>query len=305
MARTLLMSKSDRTWRDWLKDHRGGRDLICLDPADPDQSPPGRLCLFRGEKPVAWRFYGSLDPQRSPHVLMAALIQLMEQAAEDVVVQLWPNRGTPLVRQATMLAAQVFKPDEILVPADSEIDQSGFPIGPETIELEPAFPPVVQVAQRKAHWMKMFENCETHEFEFSRVSIEGARIGSGKRIHPDDLVRFFGGKALLGEVAGGSLFLIAKEDPEDAEMARALDHFHCSRAHLAHPAEYEGLLCSFAKQHGEDFGMGTIESIDFERGIIRANNTAVPPAPVRILRLGTLRVDTAGRELGEVRPWLV
>jgi hypothetical protein len=305
MARTLLLSTSDRTWRDWLKEHRRGRDLICLDPGEPDQAPPTRLCLFRDDKIVASRFYGSLDPQRSPQILLTALIQLLDQAAEGVVIQLWPNRGTPLVRHITMLAAQLAKPDEILVPHGAAMDQAGFPVGPEEIELEPAFPGLVQSAQRKAHWMKMFEACETHEFDLARVSVEGARLGSGVPIHADDLTRFFLGKAAHGEVAGGALFLVAREDPEDIEMARALDHFHCTRAHIAHPNEYEGLLCSFAKQHGEDFGMGTIESIDFESGKVIANCTAVAPAPVRILRLGALKVDTAGRELGEVRPWQV
>jgi hypothetical protein len=305
MARTLLLSTSERSWRDWLKEHRRGRDWICLDPGEPDQAPPGRLCLFRDERIVGWRFYGSLDSQRAPQLLLTALIQLLDQAAEGVVIQLWPNRGTPLIRHVTMLAAQITKPDEILVPKDSGMDQAGFPVGPEEVELEAAFPAMVQNAQRKAHWMKMFEACESHEFDLSRVSVEGARLGSGLPIHADDLTRFFKGKVVHGETAGGALFLIAREDPEDAEMARALDHFHCTRANIAHPGDYEGLLCSFAKQHGEDFGMGTIEAIDFEGGRVRAHCTAVAPAPVRILRLGALKVDTAGRELGEVRPWQV
>ena len=160
-------------------------------------------------------------------------------------------------------------------------------------------------AQRKAHWMKLFENCEEHELELARLSVEGARLGSGEKIAHEVLDRFFKGKGLYGEIAGGALFLIAEEDPSDSEMARALDYFHCSRAHIAHPAEYEGLLCSFARSSGEDFGYGAIISIDFAGGIVKAHSTAVAPTPVRILRIGGLRVDTAGRELGEVRPWQV
>lgn len=305
MARTLLLSTQDRSWREWLKSNRKGRDLICLDPAEPDQAPPGRLCLYRDDKAIASRFYGSLDPQRSPHILLAALTQLLDMAAEGVIVQLWPNRGTPLIRHVTMLAAQIAAPDEILVPTESFMDQAGFPVGPEEVELEQSFPAMVQSAQRKAHWLKMFEACESHEFDLARVSVEGARLGSGMPVHVDELCKFFQSKVIHGETAGGSLFLVAREDPDDTQMGRALDHFHCTRAHVAHPGDYEGLLCSFAKQHGEDFGMGTVESIDFEKGKVRANCTAVAPAPVRILRLGALKVDTAGRELGEVRPWQV
>ena len=305
MARTLLLSTYDRTWRDWLKQNRQGRDLICLDPAEPDQSPPGRLCLIRGEKAVAWRFYGSLDPQRGPHVLIAALSELLSQASEDAIVQLWPSRGTPLVRQCTMLAAQLVQPDQIFIPANSDLEQSGFPVGPEEVELEESFPAMVQNAQRKAHWLKLMESCEEHTIDLDRVSVEGARLGSGLPIHHDDLVRFFRGRVVHGETSGGALFLIAHEEPDDDQMARALDHYHCSRAHIASPSEYEGLLCSFAKASGEDFGMGALIKIDFESRKVLAHSTAVPPAPVRILRIGSLRVDTAGRELGETRPWQV
>jgi polynucleotide 5'-kinase involved in rRNA processing len=305
MSRTLLLRDPDCSWRDWLKENRKGRDYICLNPADPDQGPPGRLCLFREDKVVAWRFYGSIDPQRSPHVLIAALAHLLAGASESVIVELWPNRGTPVIRQATMLAAQLFQPDEILIPLGSRIDQSGFPVGPEEIQIEPAFPEMVQNAQRKAHWLRMFENCESHEFELSRVSVEGARLGSGMNLTQTQLQPYFGDQVLHAEAAGNSLFLVAKEDPEDLAVVRALDHFNCSRAHIAHPAEYEGLLCSFAKANGEDFGIGCIESIDFGEGIVNAHCTAVAPAPVRILRLGNLRVNTAGTELGETRPWQV
>jgi polynucleotide 5'-kinase involved in rRNA processing len=171
--------------------------------------------------------------------------------------------------------------------------------------LEEAFPAVVRNAQRKAHWLKLMESCEEHVIDLDRISIEGARLGSGMPIHHDDLAQFFRGRVVHGETSGGALFLVAKEEPDDDQMARALDHFHCSRAHIANPSEYEGLLCSFAKADGEDFGMGAIIKIDFEARKVYAHSTAVPPAPIRVLRIGSVRVDTAGRELGETRPWQV
>jgi hypothetical protein len=65
------------------------------------------------------------------------------------------------------------------------------------------------------------------------------------------------------------------------------------------------LLCSFANQEGEDFGIGMIRGIDFVTGVAQVACTAVPPAPARILRIGGLRVDPNGNELGEARPWQV
>jgi len=92
---------------------------------------------------------------------------------------------------------------------------------------------------------------------------------------------------------------------EESDVAAALDFTGCTRAQFVAPGLYRNLLCSFAKQSGEDFGMGILTDIDWQSLRGYALSTAVPPAPIRILRVGALRVDSDGRELGEVRPWQV
>jgi hypothetical protein len=305
MGRLLLIGSAATTWREWLKENRGKRDLLCLDPADPGQSPPGRLCLLRGEKAVSWRFYGGLDPQRAPHVLLAALAQLLTEAGDDAIVQLYSYRSTPLLRHLSMLIAQMVQPEGIFLPAGAAVEQNGYPVGPEEVELEAAFPAMVQGAQRKAQWMKLLENCTEQEVSLDEVAIEGARLGSGAKLTEEALRKSGLEGVLHGEVSSGTLLLIAHEEPEEHRMARALDMFHCSRANVVSPNDYANLLCSFARQSGEDFGMGVVDKIDFERRTVTALCTAVPPAPVRILRIGGLRVDRQGRELGELRPWQV
>ncbi|HVT13944.1 MAG TPA: hypothetical protein VHE55_16900 [Fimbriimonadaceae bacterium] len=276
-----------------------------MDPGEPSQSPPGKLTLFRGGKPLYWRFYGSLDPSRAPHVLVAALAEMLRQAESDPIVQLFPVRNAPLVRQTAALCAQLVQPDEILFPKGADLDLEGYPVGPEEVALENTFPAMVQQAQRKAQWLKLIEDCSAHEVDLRRVAIEGARLGSARPIHPDVLAKAGLGGTLRAEVAGGTLLLVTESEPEDHVMARALDVFHASRAAVVAPSAYENLLCSFARQSGEDFGIGIVKRIDFSAGVATILSTAVAPAPVRILRLGGLRVDAAGRELGEARPWQV
>jgi hypothetical protein len=303
MPRTLLLSSASFTWREWLKEHGKNRDLLCLDPGDPAQSPPGKLTLFRAGKPIYWRFYGSLDPSRAPHVLIAALAHMLEQAEPDCIVQLFPIRNAPLTRQLVALCSQLIRPDEVLTPVGGGLDLEGYPVGPEEVQLDAAFPAMVQQAQRKAQWLKLIETCSDHELELRRVAIEGARLGSGHPIHPDQLAKAGLVGSLHAEVAGGTLLLVTESEPDDQVISRALDVFHASRATVLAPAAYENLVCSFARQDGEDFGFGILKSIDFRAGIVHVASTAVPPAPVRILRLGGLRVDLSGRELGEVKPW--
>lgn len=305
MARTLLIGSPGVTWRAWLKQHRGKRDLLVLDPTDPDHGHLGRLALFKGSKTSQSRFYGSLDPSRAPHVILASLIQMLDSASTDVIVQLFPLKGGPLLRNVALLVSQIVRPDEILVPEHPPFELDGFPVGPQEVELEAAFPEPVQAAQRKANWLKLLERCEMHEVDIARVSVEGARLGSGRKVRLEQLEKLGIDEPLHAEVSGGTLFLVAEEEPPEGMVARALDVYHCGRAHIVPPGAYNGLLCSFGRQDGEDFGTGVVQSIDFTTQSAKILCDAVAPAPVRILKLGGLKVDTAGREMGEIRPWQV
>ena len=303
--RTLLIGSPGTSWRAWLKEHRGEHDLIVIDPGDPDHGQLARVALFKGEKPIQSRFYGSLDPMRAPHILVAALAELLKHANKDIIVQLFPMHGGPLIRQVVIVMAQMVQPEDILVPHQATFDLDGFPVGPNEVELEQSFPETVRHAQRKANWLKLLERCTEHEIDISRISIEGARLGSGRTIKQEQLSKVGINDAFHAEVSGGSLLLIAHEEPNEQSLARALDVFHCGRVHIAHPESYDDLLCSFARESGEDFGTGIIQKIDFETKTARILCDAIAPAPVRILKLGGLRIDTAGRELGELRPWQV
>jgi len=305
MGRTLLIGNPGSSWREWLKEHRGTRPFLCLDPADPIQGIPGQLCLFVAGKPIISRFYGSLDPQRAPHILPSLLAQALEKEPDDLIVQLFPYRPLPLLRHMAMLIAQQLRPTEILVAQNTELDQGGFPIGPSEVEIDSAFPPLVQMAQRKAQWLRLFEGCEKHTFDLRKVSTEGIRLGTGIRLNTEERQRAHLKDVLYAERAGGTLFAVTDLDVEESDVAAALDFTGCTRAQFVAPGLYRNLLCSFAKQTGEDFGMGILTDIDWQsmRGYALCN--AVPPAPIRILRIGALRVDSDGRELGEVRPWQV
>ncbi len=305
MSRTLLLGTPETTWRPWLKTHREDSDLLILDPGDPDHGHLGRLVLFHGDKIVATRFYGSLDPARAPHLMVAGLAQLLALASENLFIQLFPLQGGPLLRHTVLLLTQLVQPDDILVPNPCPFDLEGFPVGPNEVELEASIPEEVRVAQRKANWLKMLERCEEHEVALPRVAIEGARLGSGRVISREQLSKVGIEHVLHAEVGGGTLFLISDQEVDDHHLPRALDVFHCGRVHVIPTDSYEGLLCAFARQSGEDFGMGMIQSIDFETKTAKILCDAVPPAPVRILKIGGMRIDSAGRELGEVRPWQV
>ncbi len=304
VARTLLIGGPHVSWRAWEKERLGDDDLLVLDPADASHGTAAVLRLMRGERPLWTRLYGSLDPRRAPHVLLAALGEGMARAEERLTVRLFAYRNTPLLRQTVALAAAVLRPDRIVVAAGTDLDLDGFPTGPETPTLDAAFPPMVQEAMRKAQWMKMLEACAPHEVDLRAATLEGTRLGSGRALSIEER-RKAGLEGAAHVEQAGRVLLIVADDPGERGIARALDVTHSTKAVLAAPRAYEGLVLSFVRPSGEEIGHGRVERIDWEAGLLHARCTAVPPVPTAIVRLGSLRLDAKGGERGEARPWEV
>ncbi|RYG25994.1 hypothetical protein EON82_05000 [bacterium] len=303
MARTLLIGGPHVSWRTWERKNLQEDDFLVLDPGDSSYGPATILRLMRGERPLWTRLYGSLDPRRAPHVMLATLAEGMARAAENLTVRLFPYRNTPLMRQTVSLVASILRPDRIVVAEGTDLNLNGFPTGPETPNLESAFPPMVQDAMRKAQWMKLLESCSLHEVDLRNVVLEGTRLGGGKALLPDEITKT-GLSAVHVEVVGKNLFIVSDDVPE-GRLARALDVTHCTKATIASPSAYEGLVLAFVRPNGEEIGHGRVVGIDWEAGVLRAACSAIPPVPVTILRLGSLRLDPKGVERGEARPWEV
>lgn len=287
--RTLLGGGPGANWRAWERENVGG-DLLVLDPADAAYGTPTVLRLMRGDRPLWTRLYGSLDPRRAPHVLVAALAEGMARAGDDLTVRLFETRPTPLLRQTVGLVHSVLRPDRVL--------------DAEAVGLEPAFPPAVREAMRKAQWMRMLEACAPHEVDLRTVTLEGCRLGSGRALTLEERRKAGLEEALHVEQTGRTLLIVAARTDERM-VARALDVTHASKAVLTGPRAYEGLVLSFVRPNGEEFGFGRVERVDWEAGRLHAACTALPPVPVEIVRLGSLRIDARGVERGETRPWEV
>lgn len=301
MGRTVLLAESGLSWREWLKTHRGDADLLVLDPGDASHGPSSRIRVLRGEKPIFDRFYGSLDPQKAPHLIVGALVEALEIASPNLVIQLYPYRVTPVLRQTTQLLLQLIKPDRALVNAGFK---GRFPGTFEEVELEKSMPSQVIAAQRKAQWLSMIEKCEEHSVDLSETILSGSRLGAGNPIGEARKTKL-GLDGAYVEVSGSTLYIVTDDEFSDDVISTSLDVTGCARAHFVSPSVYEGVLCSFAKLSGEDFGYGFLRSVDFLNLRAQVLCTAIPPVPVPMLKLGSLRIDEKGNELGEMKPWTV
>lgn len=288
---TLLVGDDRFTWRQWLKDNPG--ELLCLDPAQADNGPPCRAFILQDGKIRQWRLIGAIDPLRNPVGMIGAAWQLSAKMGRDVTVQLFSPKESPLLRQMALTIAQGTAPDQVLVPAGSGLASMGWPVGAEEIELPEAYPNLVFESQRRARWLEVIEGATEHVVDLDSVMVEGSWLGNGVKV---DLPAWEG----WAERTGNVLHLAGHEELTDENASRFLDITHATRIAATSPDEYQGLLCSFSSQEGEDFGMGIVREFLPERRQMRVLSNAVAPAPVRILRLGSLLIDSAGRESGHI-----
>lgn len=301
MKRTVLVGHPSISWRTWVKENRGERDFLCLDPADATFGQPAVFGLYKGDRPIFQRFYGSLDPSRAPHVLFSALVEAMSHAEKDLLIQLFAYRVTPLMRQTLQLVLQYIKPDEIFIP---DVLRDAVPEGTVLIGIDKSFPNLVQIAQRKAHWLDMLERCEDHVVDIQEARLEGCRLGSGTLLSNHHRTKLELEDSYV-ETTGTALFIVSDEEHDERIISRAMDFTHSTRVNIASPDLYQGALCAFSKPSGQDFGFGMIQRIDFEKMKAFVKCTAIPPVPVPILRIGSLRIDEHGNEHGELKPWQI
>jgi hypothetical protein len=288
----LLLAHRRHDWRPWLKE-RGGSGLV-LDPSFAEYGWPGRLQRVKGGKVVDWRFHGALDAAADPISLLTRTLELAAEPADWAL--LFPAE-TPLLRHLQAQIARLLAPAAILSPEGLVPESAVWPIGPELVEPAKPFPDMVVQAQRRARWLELWKAGREHVIDLGAVALEGARLGSGQVLSsPGEPWR---------ERLGATLTAAQPQEPTPEQAARLMQDHLASRLHHIDPADYEGLLCSLARQDGEDFSMGVIQRMDLEarRAVIWAD--AEPEPAVRILRIGTLRLSRDGIEAESIRPWTV
>lgn len=303
MPTTLLLGGSQHRWSSWLEQNLGRRPLLVLDPANAEFGTPGCVTLVQGGERKDWRFVGSIDPSRQPMSLLAAAAEFRE--TDHLVALTFAPRPNPTARQLLQAIAQVIGPSEILGPKDEAWEREGWPVGPAEVTLDKALPSVVNQAQRRARWIEAQEDSSLIDVRLGEVTTQGARLGGGELLHRDPFWAKEFPEVIWAERAAGTLLLVCKGHLNDDQVGVATRHAECARVQLAHESDYEHLFCALCRENGEHLAPGFIERADLakERLIVRANVTE--NAGVRLLKIGSLRVDGEGRELGECKPWSI
>lgn len=301
MPATFLINDPKWTWREWLKTHLGERPFLCLDVSDADHGPAGRVYLLREGKVRSWRLVGSVYSNRNPVDLLAGGLRMLSEAGPDVVVLGFQMRESPVLRQMSLALAECLGGGVALAPTGSSFVHDVWPFEVSQVTLPEALPDAALLAQRRARWLDMLEQATEHAVSLDKVGVYGTRIGCGTRLHGSP----FSELGVYVERYGSTLLVVSDHEPADDLLQEAGNLAHTRHVSLVSPYSFDGLLCSFVRGSGEDFGIGVIKGIDFEAREMTVMNTAVAPAPVRMVRIGSVRIDMDGKESGETKPWAV
>ena len=121
MPATLLVTDPAYSWREWIKSNLADRDLVCLDVANADYGPPGRVFLVREGKTRAYRFVGSVYANRNPVELLIGAQQLDQ--ARDPVVALFEMRESPRM-SSSLTRRRVPSPPHFVHAPNGELNEN-------------------------------------------------------------------------------------------------------------------------------------------------------------------------------------
>ncbi len=298
MGATLLINHPRWTWREWLRHELGDTPLLIADPSFSDYGWAGRISIYREGRVRGWRFVGATDSAQAPLAVLAGTSRLLREMPENYFLLAPSGLTGPATRELIYSMAEMVELDRCLIPSKSAYARWKWPWPTEAIEMEAQTPDYILRAHRRAKWVEMLDLGNLQEFDLADVVIQQARLGAGFKM---DLSEWGG----IGWAAGSVLHVVTDQDIDEYAAARLMDEAHARRISLIHPSEYRGLLCSLARSDGRDVGMGIVHSFDPQTQKLVLHTTAEEGSRANIVRLGLLKLDETGNEVGDLRPWTV
>ncbi len=298
---------------------------VDLDPGQSNVGPPATFsgCLVRHPierlnelSPSGLAFLGDTTPAR--HVALAlagarrVLDELLALQPDRVVIDTCGYIGGGHGRQYKLMLADLLRPrlivglqrEQELLPlmdalrrrADWRVEV--LPV-PEVITRKP---PIFRAQYRRVAFARYFESGRSHTLPLSQISFIGRRLGAGEPLgeatkrHLESQIR---AELLHVERAGDHLHVILRQPLTEHQIGLLQTLTRTHRLTLLPPSAYHYLLIGLIDYMGRTFGIGLIESIDFEAGTLTVLSPVHSVQPVRWVQLGYLRVLPDGTELGE------
>lgn len=300
MARRLAFWDAHGASREWLQGH-----VLILDPRESHAEFPGCAVLLRQDEVKEWGFVGGPDVLQSPLEWLRVASRLLAKSPDDLTI-LAPRLDLgPVARSLRATLIDWLHPESIFVSREYPVSDAAWPMGVTEIDLPKGLPEVVLRAQRKARWRDLLEKSKDFQISTQQVQWTGARLGSGLAA-PELRLQEAGIRDVVhAEISGATAFVVVENELSSEECALVMRLLGATRLHSALASSYSGILCSLSRIHGDDICLAILDSIDFRKGIVRVRASAEDTAGLNLIRMGHLRLDGEGNELGVIKPWSI
>jgi len=298
---------------------------IDLDPGQSNVGPPTTFSWTLVREPFerlnelspgGLAFLGDTTPARHLSLALAGarrvLDELLALQPERVVIDTCGYVGGWIARHYKLMLVDLLRPRLIvglqrereLMPildalsrrADWRVETLAVP---ESIARKP---PVFRSQYRRVAFARYFEGARSYTLPMNQISFVGRQLGAGEALseevkrHLESQIR---AELLHAERYGDALHVILRQPLTEHQIGLLQSLTRANRLTLLPPSAYQYLLVGLTDYTGRTFGVGLIESLDFEQGTLTLLSPVHSVQPVRWVQLGYLRVLPDGTELGE------
>ncbi len=170
-------------------------------------------------------------------------------------------------------------------------------------------PPAYRTQRRRARFAAYFEKVEQHTYSFDSVAFMNTWLGTGVPLAPH-LLKYVnqalapGARVYSGEISDRHLSLMVSQSiPTDSSsLGVVLETLKAQAVTLTVAPRLKHLLLGLESSNGKLIGLGLLEAIDFRRRTLGVLTPCRAPDAACIVRLGSLRVQPDGQELGNLKP---
>jgi polynucleotide 5'-kinase involved in rRNA processing len=158
-------------------------------------------------------------------------------------------------------------------------------------------------AAREQRFKEYFRGADFQDIALHDVGVHGPGLGTGERLGFRDvnkLSKIIRGIVVHAELSADRLFLLLEGDYAGDELFTAKEQYKVREVTVLKHSEIDHLLVGLNDDRNLCLGLGILRGIDLKELSVRVITPLRDVAGVRHLSLGSIRVNPAGRELGQV-----
>jgi polynucleotide 5'-hydroxyl-kinase GRC3/NOL9 len=158
-------------------------------------------------------------------------------------------------------------------------------------------------AVREQRFKEYFRGADFHEIALNDVGVHGPGLGTGERLGFRDINRLskiVKGIVIHAELSADRLFLMVEGEYAGDELYTAKEQYKVREVEVLKRSEIDHLLVGLNDDRNVCLGIGILRAIDLKEMAIRVITPVRDTSQVRHISLGSIRVNPAGGELGQI-----